>query len=345
MSRKSIISPPERKRVIDVINACAALSDRSFHQALNVDDGAPNGRFEAFNDAIGDTHFSEPLTNYAVGWRDPNNLDQLLSELAPEVQVGRRFEFREFINADEFLIDTDDERNPGASFKEVRYTSKLSTGRTVNRGLQVTLDWDEIDEMPNAEAVWTGRIMRRLIRSELYRALALLDAASTNAAKVWSAATNPDADLRAAVRAAADVHGQYPTTVLFGETAWGLRLDAYEAQNTPAAGVKAGYTPQALASHLMVDRVLMNKARYASTATARTEMVGSKVYLYLAELGLGPEDPSNIKRFTSAVQGGGTRRVYRQELDGKRVRLSVEHYSTTKITSTLGILKRTITAS
>ncbi len=340
--KKSILKPEPRKRVLDVLNACAALSEQDFHKVINADDGVKPGKIEAFNDAIGDTHFSEPLTNYAVGWRDPNDLDQLLSDLAPEVQVNRRFEFRQFINADEFLLDTDDERNPGASFKEVRYTSSLVTDRTINRGLQVTLDYDEIDDMPNAESIWTGRLLRRLIRSELFRAIALLDAASTNVAKTWNNTANPDADLRAAARAAADAHGQYPTTVLFGETAWALRQDSYEAQNTPAAGVKAGYNPASLASHLMVDRVIMNKARYASTASARTEMVGSKVYLYLAELGLGPEDPSNIKRFVSAVQGGGTRRVYRQELDGKRVRISVEHYSKTKITSTLGIRKLTI---
>ncbi|MGC4068425.1 MAG: hypothetical protein QM784_28020 [Polyangiaceae bacterium] len=44
---------------------------------------------------------------------------------------------------------------PGAAFKEVRRTSRMTTGKTVNRGLRVILDHDEIDDIPNAEEMWT----------------------------------------------------------------------------------------------------------------------------------------------------------------------------------------------
>ncbi|MGC4068423.1 MAG: hypothetical protein QM784_28010 [Polyangiaceae bacterium] len=103
-----------------------------------------------------------------------------------------------------------------------------------------------------------------------------------------------------------------------------LRLDAYEAQNTPAAGIHAAYTLDRLAGYLQARKVVQSKARYQSSASAKAELLGSKVYAYLASPGLSPEDPSNIKRFISAVEGGGSRRVYRQELDGKRVAMTAE---------------------
>lgn len=339
--KKTLLRPEPPKRLHDVNNALDRIENTNFAALLN-DDETPSGRIVAYNDAVADTHYSEALTSYAVGWRDPEDLEMLLNEVAPVTTVGRRFEYRVFQNADEFLIDTDDERHTGASFKEVRRTSKLDTGKTVNRGLRVVLDHDEIDDIPGAEELWTGWILRRMIRSELYRALALLDAASTNAAKTWNSSANPDADMRAACQLALNASGMYPNTLLIGDAAWNLRQDSYEAQGTSnIAAVHAGYDLGRLASYLQLARARINKSRYQSSASAKSEMIGSKLYIYLAEGGLTTEDPSNIKRFVSPVQGGGQRRVYRQELDGKRVAITVEHYSQTKITSTLGIRKIT----
>ena len=39
-----------------------------------------------------ETYFSEPLTNYAVGWRDPSNIEATLQFIAPAVPVVPRFE-------------------------------------------------------------------------------------------------------------------------------------------------------------------------------------------------------------------------------------------------------------
>ncbi len=342
--KKTLTKGAQPKRLLDVLNELNRIEQTDFLGLAAVNDGGgvPSGKIHAYNDAVGDTHYSEALTGYAVGWRDPENLDALLERIAPSVPVGRRFEYREFTSTDEFLIDTDDERYTGASFKEVRRTSKLTTGKTVNRGLRVILDADEIDEMPNAEEVWTGWLLRRLVRSELYRTMALIDAAATNADKTWNSSANPDGDVRAAQQAGANVSGILPDVVLYSDAAWNLRLDAYEAKNTPAAGASAQYTPERLAAYLMARDVIISRSRYQSSASAKSEIVGSKVYAYLASPGLTAEDPSNIKRFVSAVAGGGTRRVYRQELDEKRIAITVEHYSLPKITSTLGIRKLTV---
>lgn len=340
--KKTIPRREPRKRLLDVLNTLALIEAMNFDTVPGLDE-LPSGKIHAYNDAVSDTHYSEALTGYAVGWKDPESMDVLLDTFAPVVPVARRFEYREFVNTEEFLIDTDDERFPGSSFKEVRRTSKMTTGKTANRGLRVVLDRDEIDEMPGAEEVWTGWLLRRLVRSELVRAIALLDAASTNAAKTWGNVANPDADLRAAGQLAANASGLMPNTVVFGDASWNLRMDSYEAQDTPFAGLHAGYTPERLAAYLMMDNVRINRARYQLSAAAKAEVLGSKVYLYLASQGLTTEDPSNIKRFVSAV-AGGRHRVYRQELDSKRIAITVEHYSQTKITSTLGIRKITASA-
>ena len=56
-----------------------------------------------FNSAF----FSEPLTAYAAGWRDPNNIEALLDFVASPVQVGRRFEYKKADNAEAFLSEAD----------------------------------------------------------------------------------------------------------------------------------------------------------------------------------------------------------------------------------------------
>ena len=50
-----------------------------------------------------ETYFSEPLTNYAVGFKDPEDNQAFAEFLAPSVPTGRRFEWKKAANAEEFL--------------------------------------------------------------------------------------------------------------------------------------------------------------------------------------------------------------------------------------------------
>src|SRR6266545_2172698 len=45
-----------------------------------------------------EAYFSEPLTTYAAGWKDPNDINATLEFFAPAVPVNRRFEYAEAIN-------------------------------------------------------------------------------------------------------------------------------------------------------------------------------------------------------------------------------------------------------
>jgi hypothetical protein len=287
-------------------------------------------------------NFSEPLTAYAVGFRDPERIDIILDELFPAVEVNRRFEFKKADNAEEFFSETDDVRQIGSAFKKVSYKGSSVNEKTLNKGLTVSVDHDEEPD-GNFQQKYVGRLLRRLMRNDLRRAISVLDGASTNANKVWGAASNPDGDIRAALGLGADATGIRPNVVLFGESATDLRLDVYEAQDTPYAGRAAAMTQEQLAQKYMVDLVRTLKARYQSAAAAKSKVLAGVVYAYLAEQGVGPEDPTNVKRFVTPTSSGRFR-VYINERD-KFTDITVEHYSNTVITSSAGIRKLTVTAS
>lgn len=288
------------------------------------------------------TYYSEPLTAYTVGWRDPELLDALLEDLFPSVTVGRRFEFKSAVNAEAFLSEADDIRAIGSAFKRVEYKGSSVNEKTINKGLTVRVDHD--DEVGDGwREFYTQMLMQRLLRNDLRRSLVILDAAATNAGKVWSSNTNPDGDLRAALKAGTDASGVRGNIVVLGEAAADLRLDAYEAQNTPYAGRAAGMTNEQLAQKLMVDLVRVVKARYQSTASAKAAVVASVAYTYLALKGVTKDDPTNVKRFITPARGGKFG-VYVMEHE-KFTDISVEMYSNTVVTSSLGIRKITATAS
>lgn len=288
------------------------------------------------------THYSEPLTAYTVGWRDPENLDQLLEDLFPSVPVGRRFEFKSAVNAEAFLSETDDIRAIGSAFKRVEYKGSTVNEKTHNKGLTIRVDHD--DEVgDNWREFYTQMLMQRLLRNDLRRGITLVDAASTNTAVIFSAATNPDGFIRAALKAGTDTAGERGNIVVFGEAAADLRLDAYETANTPYAGRAASMTNEQLAQKLMVDIVRVVKARYQSSSSAKTAAIASIIYSYIARKGITKDDATNVKRFITPARGGKFG-VYVMEHE-KFTDLSVEMYSNIVITSTLGIRKLTATAS
>jgi hypothetical protein len=288
-------------------------------------------------------HYSEQLTGYTVGWKDPENVDQILQRLFPEVPVARRFDFKKAENAQAFLSEADDLRAIGASFKRVEYTGTSATDKTVNKGLTITIDHDQTDDVEAEKALAIERLLQRLARNELRRGIALLEANDTTAAAIFSATTNPDGLIRAMLNASADITGIRPNIVVYGESAWELRLDAYEAPTRVQPTTRAEKTKEELAQYFMVDLVDVVKARYQSSASAKSKIVPSTVYGYLAMPGMGKDDPSAVKRFTSKSRGGQRYGVYVVEHE-KYTDVSVEHYSNIVYTG-LGIVTRTITAS
>lgn len=291
-----------------------------------------------------EANFSEPLTTFATGWKDPNNIEATLEFLAPSVPTSRRFEFAQASNAEEFLSEADDLRAIGADFKRVEFTSDKVDSKTLNKGLTVRVDLDNVAEMPNWREVYTGRLMRRLLRNELRRAYTLLAAAATNTAKTWdtTAGKDPDQDCATEVIAYQDAAGINPNRILYGTVAWNKRRLSHRAQSTAGGFASAQQSVQEVAEMLGLSAGHVSKERYQSAAAAKSKVVGDVVLIYNAEANQTPEDPSNIKRFVSPAQGGSKFRVYEQVVNSKLCDITVEHYSLVVVCSTLGLRKLTI---
>lgn len=329
----------------------AAIEGRPLHPAFPSSGDAKPGDIYLANEALfAEGNFNEPLTNYAVGWKDPNNIEADLEFCAPEHQVGRWFTYGEWTNIEEFLADpNEDLRAVGADFARVKYTAKKTAAKTANRGLTLRIDTDELpNPLPaNWEQRYVARLLRRIKRNSLLRAIALLNAAATSTGVTWNggAGQNPDGNVRTSLKTGADSLGFRGNRVAYGDTAWDDRVTTHEAQNTPAGYAAAGRTPQMLAGYLGIDEVRVLRERYSAAGAAKSEMVGAKVLSFFAESGADVEDPSNIKRFVSPTQSGGPVRVFVQQVSSKLWDLTVEHYELIKITSPLGIRQLAVTGS
>ena len=291
-------------------------------------------------------YLSTPLTAYSTGWTSGEDLEAILEMLAPECPTSRRFSYRKAINADQFLGESDDSdlRAIGAEFKRVSYTGTEAEAKTYNKGLTVRLDMDDESDDPMIEERQTAMLMKRLLRMEIRRAVALHDAAAVNLASTWGAAQPVDADMEivADLILAGDSSGVRPNRVVYGDTVWSKRMLTLRASNSAGAIANAGFTPQQLAAFLQVDQVQICKERVQTTKAGKTNLLGANaVYMFNAQSGASKDDPSNIKRFVTPM-GGGKFRVYRQEVTSKLIDITVEHYSNIVCTSTLGIRKRTV---
>lgn len=305
-----------------------------------------------------ETYYSEPLTNYTVGFRDPNNIEDSLQFVAPAVPVGRRFEWKAATNSEEFLSElNDDVRAIGADFKTVKYTGADVTDKTLNRGLSLVVDLDNVSDtgvgagvVPGWQQNAVAKLTRRLYRNSFRRAIAAIAAAAVSNTFHWTttAGVNPDLDVQSDLIAATNLTGIRPNRVIYGDTAFLYRNQSFGAQNNPAGYL--GYSPtanaeSALAAALQVDRVKVSRERYQSGAAAKSEILGANVYSFFAMDNVDTEDPSNIKRFVStfdAEQGGGLFRVYVQQLSSKLVLITVEFYEKLVITYASGIRKMVI---
>ena len=330
---------PARRAVLE--NALAAIDNFQFDP---VSTGSfQHDRIEEANASLFDSsHMSERLTNYAVGWKDETGLDEALAFFAPDVPVGARFEYRKFTNADDFETDTDDERAIGGDFTTVKETGTMVTDKLANRGLQICVDEDEVNDDPNWRERKTGKLLSRLKRNALLRAIAIVEAAATDTAVTWdtTAGKDPDQDVETMLAAAMDSSGMSCNRVAFGETARLKRKLAIRAQTHAGGFANAGMNAADLASYYGIDEVFFPKSRYGIGAT-KTRVMAAKVYAFTAFAGLDPEDPSNLKRFFRLLDGQRYR-VYEWRDGAKNYRIAVEHYEKIKLTSTLGIRKLTV---
>lgn len=296
---------------------------------------ANENRFSAGN-------YSEALTAFTVGWVDPENTAKILDFIAPPIPVGRRFEFKKSDNAQAFYSESDDVRAIGAEFKRVSYAGESVNEKTINKGLTIRVDHDEVSGDDWQER-YVQMLMQRLLRNELRRAVKALEtiAASDNSAKSWNAGANPDADIRNMLMLAADQSGVRPNRLLFGESAWDLRMTSLESQNSAVAFKGAAMAKDELAGKFMLDGCEVLSSRYQSTPATKSKILADAVFAFFAQNTLSKDEPSNLKRFYTPTEEGGAFRVYCDE-HAKYTDITVEHYSSIVATSALGVRKLTV---
>lgn len=282
-------------------------------------------------------NYSESLTALTLSWADPENLEALLDFIAPAVHVPRRFEFRQLGTADYFLTEVDDIRATGASFKRVEYYGSPTTQKTLNKGLTIRMDHDEV-----AGDDWQERVvellMKRLYRNELRRVLSALDSVAESKDVAWDEHTLPDASVRAGLIAASEAAGLRPNRLIFSQGAWDARAEAYEKLTTlPGAYAASTLSEQALADRLSVDGLRIVRSRYEG-ADKLEDTVGKAVYGYYADNYILKDEPSHLKRFVTPMDGGDGFRVY-VETHAKYTDISVEHYSNVVVTCDKGLIK------
>lgn len=289
--------------------------------------------------------YSEALTQFTVGYRDPENLLAAVDYIAPPVPVGRRFEWKKADNSQDFFTEVDDIRSIGAGFKRVEYSGSTQLGKTRNRGLTYILDTDEEGGALSEESV-VAMLQQRIIRNKYRRTMTALEAAAgAGTAKVFSTATQPDEILREAL-ATAQESGVYPNRGLLGLAAWNLRKAAYAGSDKAGAFAGQKMTLAEVAADLGLDDLRVDRSLYQSTKTAKARIVGSNFFGFTARYGVGRDDPSNLKQFYTPT-GGGRWRVFRKVTGpaDKFVEITVEHYDEITATSTVGISRLNITSA
>lgn len=292
------------------------------------------------------SQYSESLTQFISGYRDPENLLAAVDYIAPPVQVARRFDWKKADESKVFLTEVDDERPIGGSFKAVEFGGSEQTSKTKNRGLRVVIDRDEEGGVIDEEAI-TAMLVQRIYRNKYRRAITALLAINAGTGAIFSSATQPDELMKAALATAQEDSGAFPNRGLIGLAAWNLRSAGYAAQDKAGAFAGLSKTAKEVAGNLMLDDLRVDKALYQSTKAAKARIVTSQFIGFLAYDGLTKNDPSHLKQFWTPVDGGGRIRVYRRVYGpaDKFIEITVEHYESIIATGTLGLARLNVTAS
>ena len=293
--------------------------------------------------SFANTNLMQTLTTYAQGWRDPENYDELIEFLFPAVQVPNMFEFMKSDNSEDFAIDSDDERPAMADFKMINFSGSKAIQKTVNRGLSIYIDPDQVRTMPDWQTIYTGRLLRRIKRNAAARGLSMLLGASSSTDKTWNSASDPDADLMNLIKDSGDLIGFNPNRVIWTGSAWIKRALALRAQETEGARLSLGLTtPDAAAIYAGAQKGKDISTRVNGPSGKRNIAGGDHLLAFYSESGVGPEDPSATKGFWSPCDNGSRYAVYLRQTGSKFFTLTVECYDRMVVTSTLGLKKHLI---
>jgi hypothetical protein len=295
------------------------------------------GRFDA-------QFLSQPLSTFAIGGWDKDELQALLDFLAPAAPVPRRFSYFSFDAADAFLRDEggEDIRAIGADFPKVQGESKTEhEGKTDNKGLTIAIDADELAADPTLETRSTTRLIQRLLRNEVRRALALIDATSVNTGKTWNSSADPDRDVLDELELGFAASGNRANRVIYGSTAWSKRDKAYRARIPLAASPVREWGRRRSATTSPPTCAPRISSTVGGSGSLAGLPLGAVVHVPRSEWAWRSRIPATFKRFVTN-SGGQAIRIFRQQIGPKKIEITAEHYSRIVVTSTLGVRKFTV---
>lgn len=295
---------------------------------------------------------SQEVTGFVSGLPSTDE-EKLLDLLFPPIETNDMFQF---CKADDeaFLTESDDSdiRNVGGSFKRIQFRGTTVTLATQQKGLTLRVDHKQLPKKDGKivsgwENQRAAMIKSRLVRADIIRGLALLDAAAVNANEVWDATTNPDGDLRAMIELTRTATGRRATHTLLGATAQQLRQDAYEAPTRAnhAMANHANYSMEELARYLNTGKVVIEDGvKQTKKGSTKIDRLGLAAYSYSAEQGALLDDPSNIKRAWNNTPFGGKWAVSIKP-DTYYTDITVFQESLLFVPQTTGIRKTTVSAT
>ncbi len=300
--------------------------------------------------AVNNQFLAEALTQYSVGWTSPEGrLEALLKVLTGEpITVAKRFSFKKADNAKAFASVENDEdvRAIGADFKRVTVQGTTVDAHTLSKGLTMRLDRDELNDDPQAEQKAVAYLKTLLLRGEIIRAFTGLSGTATGGnaiSKTWGtgdSARDADADVAAHLQTLADDAGLLPNRVFYGATAWQKRFATLRDAGNSAVAMTATMTPEQLSGLLGLDSVHVCNERYQTSSGKATLLTNNLVLLFNAQTSGIKDDPSNIKRFVTPVNGADFA-VFREE-KAAGIDITVAHQSLISITSSKGVGKITV---
>ena len=183
-------------------------------------------------------------------------------------------------------------------------------------------------------------------RREIVRAFTGLSGAASGGnaiSKTWGTGENArdaDSDLLLHLQTLADDAGLLPNRIWFGSTAWIKRFTTLRAASNSSVAASALLTPEQVAGLAAVDSVNVCNERYQGASGKSTLLSNNLVLLFNAQTSGVKDDPSNIKRFVTKVNGQDFA-VFREE-KAAGVDVTVAHQSLIAITSSLGVGKYTV---
>jgi hypothetical protein len=334
---------------IDMTSAILAMTGASILGETPV-----NGSITAMNSTQDyGRALAQDVAGYLAGLPSTDE-ESLLDLLCPPIEGAPFFQYAK-ADDEAFLTEADgsDIRATGATFKRIEYKGTTVTDATQQKGLTIRVDHRTLP-MVNGKRRdgWENRfaaaLKARLVRAELIRFLSLLDAAASNVAKVWSAATNPDGDLRGIAQLTRTATGMKPTHILMGSAAQQLRQDAYEAaaRANHAMANHAGYTMEELARYAGAGNVIIEDGvTQVKKGAAKTDRLGLAVYSYSAEPGVILDDPSNFKRVWNPTEYSGSKWAVAIQPSTVYTDITVFHESKIIAPILSGIRKLTVSAA